>query len=79
MKRYLILIVDDEGSQLLYPPPVPHLSLSGAHALRLVDLVNVGPSLDLAKEDDCLLGLGVALNLVCDDKGDLGNVLDLVT
>ena len=55
---------------------VPSLSSEGE---LLVHLVDVGPGLDLAEEDDGLLGLVVALDLVGDDEGDLGDVLDLVT
>ena len=76
---YLVLIVDDERSQLEYPAPVAHLSLSGAHALGLVHLVDVIPGLDAPHEDVSLLGLGVRLDLVGDDQGNLGDVLDLVT
>ena len=66
-------------SELHDPAPVAHLSLSSAHALRLVHLVDVVPGLDTPHEDVGLLSLGVRLDLVGNDEGNLGNVLNLMT
>ena len=60
------------------PPPVPHLPLARPHPLGLVDLLHVRPGLDAAEEDHRLLGLVVALDLVGDDQGDLGDVINAV-
>jgi len=43
---YLIRIINDEGTTFLDSPPVTHLAFTGAKALGLVDLFNVGPSFD---------------------------------
>ena len=78
--NYLVVVVDDERSALLDAAPVAHLALAGTEALGLVDLLNVGPGLDVAPEEaDGLLGLGEALDLVSHDKGNLGDVVDAVT
>ena len=74
----LVLVVDHQGAQFLDPPPVPHLALSGAHALGLVDLLHVGPGLEAAQEDHRLLSLGVALDLVGHHQGNLGDLVDPV-
>ena len=75
----LVLVIDNERSEVLHAAPVPHLALASAHALGPVDLLNIGPGLDAAEEDDGLLGLSVALDLVGDDQWDLGDARDLVT
>ena len=58
---------------------VPHLSLAGAHPLALVDGFDVGPGLEPVQEDVGLLGLGVTLDLVGNDEGDLRDPLNAVT
>jgi len=75
----LVLIVDDEGSLLLNLPPVPQLTLAGAHPLGLVHLVNVVVGLVPLHEDHGLLGLGKGLDLVRHDHGDFGGLFDTVT
>ncbi len=60
--------------------PVAHLALAGTEALRLVDLLNIRPGLDIPSEEaDSLLSLGEALDLVCHNKGNLGDVVNAVT
>lgn len=76
---HLILVVDDERSELLDAPPVPHLSLSGPHSLGLVDASDVSVGAVAAKELDGLTGLGQGLDLVGDHEGNLGNLLDGMT
>jgi hypothetical protein len=50
------------------------------HRSSTTHLLNVGPSLDVApEEDDGLFGLGEALDLVGHDERNLGNVVDAVT
>ncbi len=76
---YLIRIVNDEGTTFLDSPPVTHLAFTGSKALGLVDLFNVGPSFDVTlKENHGFLSLGEALNLVCHNKRNFGDVLDVV-
>lgn len=45
MKIYLVLVVDNEGSELLYAPPVPQLTLASPHSPGGVDLGNISPGL----------------------------------
>jgi len=75
----LILIIDDERSALLDTPAVTHLSLSGPHPLRLVNLVNIVVCPGPLQEDLGLLGLGERLNLVGHDEGALWGGFNAVT
>merc|ERR1719209_2799976 len=75
----LILIVDDERSQLLDTSPVPQLSLTSPHTSGGVHLGHIGPGLILPQEHHGLLGLGEGLDFVSNDKWDFRNALDLVT
>jgi len=75
----LILIVDDERSTLLDTPAVTHLSFSGPHPLRLVDLVNIVVSSGPLQEDLGLLGLGERLDLVGHDEGAFWGSLNAMT
>jgi hypothetical protein len=79
-KSDLVIVIDDEGASLLDSSPVAHLALASTEALRLVDLLNVSPGLNISPEEaDSLLGLSEALDLVCHDKGNLRDVVDAVT
>merc|ERR1719209_308908 len=75
----LILIVDDERSQLLDTSPVPQLSLTSPHTPGGVHLGHIGPGLVLPQEHHGLLGLGEGLDLVSHDQRNLWNALDLMT
>ena len=75
----LVLIIDDEGTTLLEPPPVPQLALAGSGPLGLVHLVNIVVCLVPLEEDHGLLGLGKSLDLVGHDQGNFGSLLDAVT
>merc|ERR1719209_288145 len=74
----LILIVDDERSQLLDTSPVPQLTLTSPHTSGSVHLGHIGPGLVLPQEHHGLLGLGEGLDLVSHDKWDLRDALDLM-
>merc|ERR1719423_40822 len=63
----LILVVDNQGTELLYAPPVPQLSLASSHSTGGVHLGNIGPGLVSSEEDDSLLGLLESLDLVADN------------
>merc|ERR1712083_1020315 len=75
----LILIVDDERSQLLDTSPVPQLPLTSPHTPGGVHLGHIGPGLVLPQEHHGLLGLGEGLDLVSHDQRDLRDALDLMT
>ena len=79
INHYLILIIDDERSTLLNATTVPHLALASPESLGLVHLFNISISLDLLQENVGFLGLVVGLDLVRNDQGDLGDLLDAVT
>ena len=79
INHYLILIIDDERSTLLNATTVPHLALASPESLGLVHLFNISISLDLLQENVGFLGLAVGLDLVRNDQGDLGDLLDAVT
>merc|ERR1719273_2564326 len=74
----LILVINNERSQLLNSPPVSELALASPHPASGVHLGNVRPGVGLSQEDDGVLGLGVALDLVGHDHRDLGDLADLV-
>merc|ERR1719209_33998 len=75
----LILIIDNQRSQLLDTSPVPQFTLASPHAPGGVHLGHIGPGLVLPQEHHGLLGLGEGLDLVSHDQRDLRNSLDLVT
>ena len=79
MSQSLVLIIYNEWSQFLDPPPVPHLALASTHPLGLVNLVDVSPGLNAVKEDHRLLGLAVSLDFVGYNKRNFRSFLDLVT
>ena len=79
LDKSLVLIIDDEGTTLLEPPPVPQLALAGAGPLGLVHLVDIVVGLVPLEEDHGLLGLGESLDLVGHDQGNFGSLLDAVT
>ena len=74
----LVLVVDDEGPQLLDATPVAQLADTGAHATGGVHAGNIGPGAGHAEEGDRLLGLLEALQLVAHHEGDLADGADLV-
>jgi len=74
----LILVINNERSQLLNSSPVSELALAGPHPASGVHLGYVGPGVGLSQEDDGVLGLGVALDLVGHDHRHLGDLADLV-
>jgi len=75
----LIFVINDERSTFLDTPAVTHLSLSGPHPLRLVNLVDVIVSPGPLQEDLGLLGLGKGLNLVGHNEWAFRGGLDAVT
>lgn len=76
---YLVLIIDNERSTFLDASPVPHLSLAGTESLAFDNLINILKSLDPLEENVGFLGLGVGLDLVGDNQGDFGDLVDAVT
>merc|ERR1719186_1729918 len=79
LSKSLVLIKDNQRSQLLDVSPVPQLSLASPHTPGGVHLGHIGPGLVLPQEHHGLLGLGKGLYLVSHDKWNFRNALDLVT
>ena len=79
LDKALVLIIDDEGTTLLEPPPVPQLALAGTGPLGLVNLVDIVVSLVPLEEDHGLLGFGESLDLVGHDQGNFGSLFNAVT
>ena len=61
------------------PKLTHHFETSRSKMGNVIYLLDVRPGLESPEEDDGLLGLGVGLDLVGDDQGDLRDVLDAVT
>ena len=76
---YLILIIYHQWSSLHNPSSVPHLPLSCSHSLCFADLVNIVVGLGALQQNVSLLGLGVGLNLIRNNKGHLRDFLNAVT
>ena len=79
MVYYLVLIIYHQWSSLHNPSSIPHFSLSCSHSLCFADLVNIVVGLGTLQQNVSLLGLGVGLNLVRDNKGYLRDFLNAVT
>merc|ERR1719264_878854 len=60
----LVLVIDDEGAQLLHMAPAPQLTLSSAHAAGGVNLGDIGPGLVPPEELNSLLCASEALDRV---------------
>merc|ERR1719278_592100 len=60
----LVLVIDDEGAQLLHMAPAPQLTLAGAHTAGGVNLGDIGPSLVPPEELNSLLCASEALDRV---------------
>merc|ERR1719278_2579478 len=60
----LVLVIDDEGAQLLDVATVPQLTLAGTHAAGGVNLGDISPSLVPPEELNGLLGASEALHRV---------------
>merc|ERR1719186_1814538 len=78
LSKSLVLIKDNQRSQLLDVSPVPQLSLASPHSPGGVHLGNIGPGLVAPQEHHGLLGLGERLDLVSNNKWHLRDALDLV-
>ena len=76
---YLVLIIYHQWSSLHNPSSIPHFSLSCSHSLCFADLVNIVVGLGALQQNVSLLGLGVGLNLVRNNKGYLRDFLNAVT
>jgi len=74
-----VLVIDDERSKLLYPPPVPQLTLTSSHPAGRIHLLDISPGADTTEEHDGILGLLVTLDLVGDDKRNLWDLPDLMS
>ena len=77
--HYLVLIIYHQWSSLHNSSSVPHFSLSCSHSLCFADLVNIVVGLGALQQNVSLLGLGVGLNLVRNNKGYLRDFLNAVT
>eukprot|EP00960_Hanusia_phi_P055351 762947-Hanusia_phi.AAC.12 len=75
----VVVGVDKEGTLPLNVSPVPHLTLTTANLPGLLDVVDVIHSLDELEEVESVLGLGVRLDLVGDNKGHLRHIVHAVT
>jgi hypothetical protein len=74
----VVVAVDDEGSLALDIAPVPHLTLTSADLLGVLDVVDILEGLVGLEESKCLLGLGDGLDLIADNEGNLQNLADPV-
>lgn len=78
--EFSLLFEDDERSTSLYISPVPHLSLTGADLLGILDVLNVLVGSEFLKEGDGVFGLFESLETgVGNDEGDLRNLVDFVS
>jgi len=74
-----VLVVDDAWPSALDASAIPHLTLTGTHALGGVHLLDVIPGFKLLQQKHCLLGLLVALNFVFNHQWDLWDFLNAVS
>ena len=79
MVYYLVLIIYHQRSSLHNPSSIPHFSLSCSHSLCFANLVNIVVGLGALQQNVSLLGLGVGLNFVRDNKGYLRDFLNAMT
>jgi len=75
----IVFTVDDARAGFHDAASVSHFALAGALALGFVDLLHVGPRVELTQDADGFLGFGDGFHAVVDDEGNLGDSLDLVT
>ena len=69
---------DEHGAAAVDVAAVAHLAAAGADLAGGTDAVDVVDGLGRVEEGEGVLGLGVVLDGVLNDEGDLGDVLDLV-
>merc|ERR1719278_1270766 len=75
----LVLVIDDEGAQLLHMTPAPQLALAGAHTAGGVNLGDIGPSLVPPEELNSLLCASEALDGVGNHQRHLRDSIDDVS